>query len=553
MTEVDILTTNPSQFTAFSRFLMRNNIRAFQMDIPMPEGSDETDELIRAEIITALQTRGGTRPNKRNILVGKDDGRIFVVGGANDGGVSFFTSDSKFGYEHPLSSYILGFHSFPPNRLTCRPNYQNLAEFIEDGNVSFNSTPDNWIMGNAIFQHLNHSLYQRLTAFNLNERGMFPKVWTMESQKNYWNSSLNGGLPITRKRDEIHEGTFMIHDMFHFVFRDPIITTHETPGEQRSYIAYRMMSEAWTLILADMLSIDISGLDQTGYDTSARKAYPLLKSMNLDPRNLNDLQSLLYANSVYCLLGDDIEFRRLGAGEQELEDYKIKYGAFFSVDFQWNKKNVENIIKISQENSKLQEYPATLPEDIKESDAKSLYSKIVTRDGHLSIDRLFDIFWNQFIQMTQYKVPVSHLRYAKQGIRKYLSGQIHVAFQFPDDNFQNLISEFQETAKLIKDSSNLEEVLKRHRNCMGSINGFIDSLADNQYLLPHQRIVYKLGVPHFPSIFLSYDKPHSTYLPLDEASAQIFAGSLVREESGISKKPISDKLRSDFLQLTSKK
>ncbi len=551
MTEVDIATSNPDQFTAFSRFLMQNNVRAFQLEIPKLGASSDIKELVKTEIMLAQQADEDDQSNRRNILVGKDNDRTYVIGVTNEEGIRFFESDTKFGYEHPLSNYILAFHSFPLNQLTCRSNYLDLAQFTENGNVSFSTTPDAWIMGNALFQHLDHPLYRRLTAFNLNERGMFPKVWTLESQKNYWNSSLNGGLPITRKRDEIHEGTFMLHDMFHFVFRDPIITGHETPEEQKSYIAYRMMSEAWTLILADMLSIDISGLDSSGYNTSARKAYPLLKSMNLNPRNLDDLKALLYANSIYCLLGDDSEFRKLGAGEEELEEYKSKYGIFFSVDSQWNKKNIENIIRIAQQNPKLQEYSDALPKDLRELDTKALHSKIVIQDGRLSIDHLFDVFWDQFIEMTRYEKPVSHIEYAKRGIRKYLSGQINVAFQFPDSNFQNLISEFQESTRLVKDSSNLQEVLEIYRNCIGSINSFIDSLTDNQYLLPHQRVVYKLGVPRFPPIFLSYDKPQTAYLPLDESSAQIFAGSLIREDSGIAKKSIPDRLKNDFLRLTS--
>lgn len=551
MTEVDIATSNPDQFTVFARFLMQNNIRAFQLEIPPLGASGDIKELAKTEIMLAQQADQDDQSNRRNILVGKDDDHMYVIGAANETGIRFFESDSKFRYDHPLSSYILGFHSFPLNQLTCRPNYHNLAQFIENGNVSFSTTPDTWIMGNALFQHLDHPLYRRLTAFNLNERGMFLKVWSLESQKNYWNSSLNGGLPITRKRDEVHEGTFMLHDMFHFVFRDPIVTGHETPEEQKSFIAYRMMSEAWTLILADMLSIDISGLDGTGYNTSARKAYPLLKSMNLNPRNLDDLKALLYANSVYCLLGDDSEFRTLGAAGEELEEYKSKYGIFFSVDSQWNKRNIENIIRIAQQNPKLQEYSNALPEELRKLDTKALHSKIVMQDGRLSIDRLFDVFWDQFIEMTQYEKPVSHIEYAKRGIRKYLSGQINVAFQFPDSNFQDLISEFQESARLVKDSSDLQEVLEIYRNCIGSINSFIDSLIDNQALLPHQGVVYKLGVPRFPPIFLSYDKPQTAYLPLDEASAQIFAGSLIREDFGISKKPISDRVKINFLWLTS--
>ena len=79
----------------------------------------------------------------------------------------------------------------------------------------------------AARQKLNMLMYSRLLNFVLNERGMFLKVWQLEGQKNYWNSTYNGGLPIVRKRDPVHEGTFMLHDIWHFVFIDPIITGRE--------------------------------------------------------------------------------------------------------------------------------------------------------------------------------------------------------------------------------------------------------------------------------------------------------------------------------------
>jgi hypothetical protein len=88
--------------------------------------------------------------------------------------------------------------------------------------------------------------------------GMFPKVWKYSRQKNYWNLPYNSGIPIVPKKDEIHEGTFMFHDIFHFLFMDPLLTFHETQLEKKVYIMHRMMSEAITLVMADMFLIEHS-------------------------------------------------------------------------------------------------------------------------------------------------------------------------------------------------------------------------------------------------------------------------------------------------------
>lgn len=39
----------------------------------------------------------------------------------------------------------------------------------------------------------------------------------LQREKNYWWPGLNAGLPLTAKRDAVHEATFMAHDFGHFV------------------------------------------------------------------------------------------------------------------------------------------------------------------------------------------------------------------------------------------------------------------------------------------------------------------------------------------------
>lgn len=547
MAEINIATSNPEQYASFSRFLRRNNVRAYHLHLPdVIEGNME--DKIWIDIEHAKNATVDQTP-QRNIISGRTENGNYLLGVSSGLNLELIRSQSVRGYDHTISTYLLKNHTFTLDQLTCRSDYQVLERFRQNGNVSFESMPTEWILGNKLFKYLDHSLYRRLISFNLNERGMFPKVWTLESQKNYWNSSLNGGLPITRKRDEVHEGTFMLHDMFHFVFQDPVITRKETPEEQKAYIAYRMMSEAWTLVLADMLSVDISGLDQTGYNTSARKVYPLLKSMNIDPCDLDNLRSLLYANSVYCLLGDDAVFRSMGAGEAELEDYKAKYGIFFSVDAQWNQKNMANMIAVTDQNPLLKEYAEVLPDDIKRFDTRSLYDKITTPTGQLSLDKLFSIFWDQFMEMSRYSQSANHLEYTKKGMKRYLGGQIHLAFQFPD---QDLINQFNDSMRRVTTFSYVDDILGEYDFFMARLNRYIDELTQNDQLLPHENDVYRLGVPHFPPIFLSYNKPKSEYEPLSEVTKKVFGGSLITDGTSVLNIVESETDKLDFYSVTSK-
>lgn len=93
--------------------------------------------------------------------------------------------------EKICSEYILRFHSSAIEDLSCRSDVFTLRSYrTKTGSVSFEADPRQWITFSPYFQKLSQELYVRLLNFVLNKRGMFPKVWTLESQKNYWNSTL---------------------------------------------------------------------------------------------------------------------------------------------------------------------------------------------------------------------------------------------------------------------------------------------------------------------------------------------------------------------------
>ena len=180
---------------------------------------------------------------------------------------------------------------------------------------------------------------------------------------NYWCPGLNAGIPFVAKKDPIHEITFMAHDFGHFLIPDLIYTGNTSSLARKVYIIYRMMSEATTLVFADMLFVETLHRSAYEYDWSKRKIHPLFLATGLDPFRAGSRASffaafrqLLEANVAYCVLGDDSKYLKLireagivpldrcdGNSCEALEAFKDKYMPFFVEDYKWTTANYQNM------------------------------------------------------------------------------------------------------------------------------------------------------------------------------------------------------------------
>ncbi|MCG7498249.1 hypothetical protein MHO82_15380 [Vibrio sp. Of7-15] len=179
------------------------------------------------------------------------------------------------------------------------------------------------------------------------DSGVFFRSAVNRRQKNYWLPGLNAGVPLTRKKDPIHETTFIVHDFCHFLIPDLIYTGANSKQHKTAYILYRMMSEASTLVLADMLFVDCLQRSGIEYNYAKRCIYPLFSDLGLDfsdkSKFRDNLKTLVKANAAYCLKGDDSEYKRLLALGDKTHDsldlFKGKYHAFFCEDYRWTQRN----------------------------------------------------------------------------------------------------------------------------------------------------------------------------------------------------------------------
>jgi len=124
-------------------------------------------------------------------------------------------------------------------------------------------------------------------ALNL---GPFFRAPSNRRENIYWNPGGNGGIPYTPKinkltgiPDAIHETTYFVHDLNHHILMPDLVFEGTTdPLERRIQIICRMMSEALTLVAADMLFVDTLVRSGASYDFEKRKIYPLFTSCRKD-------------------------------------------------------------------------------------------------------------------------------------------------------------------------------------------------------------------------------------------------------------------------------
>lgn len=264
--------------------------------------------------------------------------------------------------QHTISQFIefhlryknlstMGHHSLPLKKpVDFGQDYIHLTQFVQNEKHLSNPYVDRWGV-------------EKLRNAVINE-GLFFKAARSRPVKNYFSPPLSG-LPITRKKDGAEETIFMTHDMMHHLIPDLVCDQAADKKYFYVYSAWRMISEACTLVLADMLYADSliqNGVERTCVD---KRIYPLFEAVKVsrkwsNPDDMSDeekvvvLKQLLFANVRYALLGDDLEWQRLLSNEQgdilpehmeKLDAYKRHFEKFFIGDHAWTRANFENMHK----------------------------------------------------------------------------------------------------------------------------------------------------------------------------------------------------------------
>ncbi|MCW5806465.1 MAG: hypothetical protein KIT31_29140 [Deltaproteobacteria bacterium] len=276
---------------------------------------------------------------------------------------------------------------------------------------------------------LEHPLYRNLAgplrnalAFAV-DQGIFFRAARSRRDGNYWFPGLNGGLPFVPKSDAVHEGTYMFHDVMHQLMPDLVFDGGTSLDHKRTYIAYRMMSEGVSLVLADMCFVDTLARDpaHAGYDFAKRRIYPLYRELGA---RRDDLPWLLRQMIGYVTRGARGD---LPADTDAWRAFEAKYARFFVADFQWTRMNWANLVSRAAMTRRWIDlvYPETF-----RAQGVWFVGEVVAELGRdLPLDalcaRLFELVWARRIAPAlAYTETPDVARARSNGFRRWLTGQL---------------------------------------------------------------------------------------------------------------------------------
>ncbi len=406
-----------------------------------------------------------------------------------------------------LSSYVLACHRQRALDLSSRHDRSTLERYRDQYSFGRFQNPLPWIVSSPFVMRLSPRRYSNLFAFVTNERGLFFKTGSLSTQRNYWNSSLNGGLALTKKRDSIHEGTFLLHDIFHFSFPDPVYDGTDTRVARCAYIAHRMASEAATMVLADMLAMDDADIGAVNYDPSPRRIYPLYETLNLPASLREKISTLFEANFRYAIKGDDSSFRRHGADHRRLAHFRAKYETYFAVDMTWNASNFDFMAQESRKNSQLRQYYCRLGA-LTGCQTLSRFVNSIARAGQVSLNDLVSYFLTAIMRAFLYPSSFNELRYVRQAALNFYAGQLIIFYRFAHvAAAAEMRKEALSQIGFISAGRTVRRIERAGRAMDEIIEKFVLLLAHQGHLRPHEVPLYLMHVPHFPPSYYSYDRP----------------------------------------------
>jgi adenylate kinase len=343
-------------------------------------------------------------------------------------------------------------------------------------------------------------LFHNIINHVLND-GLFIRRATNRKQKNYWLPGLNAGIPLTPKKDALHELTFMFHDIMHFIFSD-LIVTDQSEESRHKYIISRMMSEAFTLVLADMLFISLLKKNGIAYDYEKRKIYPIFTQNEFDINfeNIDKIKELLWANTAFALLGDEEPFKAMIKDEQVLINYKGKYQRFFQEDYRWTAHNYQNIKQYSHRDEKwlkhIQNTCGFIVLDAKES----FFNFTINKSLEEQVKIIFDEFFNKLSNIMQTPSAYNSELAFSNAVKKYMAGQLNVFFKF-DALYSSI---FLEQISIILKKEIISE--KDFKSIKILYDAYIDKLVKDSFTTSYEGENYKNIYPIFEPFYVFYEK-----------------------------------------------
>lgn len=330
--------------------------------------------------------------------------------------------------------------------------------------------------------------------------GAWFKASTNRRIKHYWWPGLNAGIPMTPKSDYVHELTFLIHDLVHWTMPD-VLLTGNSPQDYRLYLVTRMMSEAITLVHADMLFIHQAlqaGLD---YNVSKRQIYPLYNPQH-------SARQWCHAMSHFAILGDDSRLKELSSTPEALAQFKLKYSVFFEEDLRWTAHNASHLSTAIHP-----DWAALFTTFAKQCDLH-LHT---TRDYHSAwsdedetlVNQVFDLLWARQWEAPQL-IYTSETLPETRRLQRWWLGQLSLTYHMNDLPLSKCVRDAIVSTCLATDLAP-EAHAQALQNLIPLWDNYIDALEGLSRLSSHDMTLAKSYYPIVPPMYVSYDQDRSTY------------------------------------------
>lgn len=377
-------------------------------------------------------------------------------------------------------------------------------------------------------------------------QGIFFRSPINRREVNYWSPGLNAGLPYTAKDDRFHELTYILHDFGHFAVPDLLFDGHVDEKSKLVYIMYRMMSEAMTMVIADMLFVDAvkkSALPEYDtYDFNKRRIYPLFLATGLrfsdDPtERMQTLLTLMRANVAYCLRGDDSLYRDLiqqNGGSAEafaaLEAFKSKFMPFFVEDFRWTNRNFSSMAERHEEIQNWWSHLGNIEQlrHLQAQGVSAFMRKLDPSSGDLLTQVQEAILAHLIVPAIAPSAtavadgPAPKSEQLRNTFLRYIAGQMAIYSHFekvdPQANLyrQRLIEVLQREIRADGPIS-VENV----ENVRSEFTDYLKHLQRLSLITEDDFATYKDIYPIFPPFYVSYDREATAFKPLSEVSSDI--------------------------------
>lgn len=353
-----------------------------------------------------------------------------------------------------------------------------------------------------------------------------------------WDPGLHGGLPTSQKDDPFHESVYFAHDIGHQLIPRGMFEGTDTERLRRVNLITNMLSEAFTMVLADMGFADAIRSSGHPYDYAARGIWPLLEAAGLSgaPIPHDRLLELMLANGLFAVTGSTEAWERIVSGPGAMpavDRFRSYYAKFFRADLVWNAANWRDMTRRSDEFRRWWNLVGpivranrlglqTLPELADASDAsdgddtETLVRKIGT---YLFETRIRPILANP-------PAPEPRERVLNRAFARWMCGQLlaYVRYDF--------LPEVREEAQTIADALYRNGV--RTADDVERIRSFferrIDRLAERGMLPAPDAAMWKEMVPHVEPKFVGYRNVAETHA---EAARRLLEGRTDDKEPGV--------------------